>query len=398
LLGRSLDPAALWPQVLRAGIFKVDALSRALAMTTDITASTRRDFLTGRAAGQELMRAGTALADAVVDAGEHRPVPRGYDTIRLETRAMACSWSVILDPGLPQRVMLASDALAIVHELEAQLSVYLPDSEMSRINASAAAAPQFVEPKLFDLLRQCREFAVSTQGAFDPAVRGLVLLWRQCRRAGRVPTQREIDDALAATGMSHVVIEPADGTIAFDRPGVGFDLGAIGKGYAVDRAVDRLDQHGMPSFLIHGGLSSLYARGEHHGQGGWPVGIRDPLFTEERYATLLLRDRGMATSGSNIQYFRYQGRRYGHILDPRTGWPAEGLLSVTVIAPSASAADALSTALYVMGLENALTWCDNHPEIGVILIPPPPQGRRLEPVVRNVPSDVLFFQERTDEG
>jgi thiamine biosynthesis lipoprotein len=367
-------------------------------MESDITASTRRDFLTGRAAGQELMRAGTALADAVVDAGEHRPVPRGYDTIRLETRAMACSWSVILDPGPPQQVMLASDALSIVHELEAQLSVYRPDSELSRINAGAAATPQAVEPKLFDLLQQCRELVDSTQGTFDPAVRNLVLLWRQSRREGHVPTQGDVDSALAVTGMSHIAIEPAERTIAFDRPGVGFDLGAIGKGFAVDRAVDRLDQHGMPSFLLHGGLSSLYARGEHHGQGGWPVGIKDPLFTEERYATLLLRDQGMATSGSNIQYFRCQGRRYGHILDPRTGWPAEGLLSVTVIAPTAAQADALSTALYVMGLENALTWCDNHPEIGVILIPPPPQGRRLEPVVRNVPGDVLFFEERTVDG
>jgi thiamine biosynthesis lipoprotein len=121
------------------------------------------------------------------------------------------------------------------------------------------------------------------------------------------------------------------------------------------------------------------------------VGVKNPLFTDERYATLLLRDQAMATSGSNIQYFRFQGRRYGHILDPRTGWPADELLSVTVLAPTAAEADALSTAFYVLGLEKALEYCDNHPSIGALLVPPPQQGRRLEPVVRNISDDALFL-------
>jgi thiamine biosynthesis lipoprotein len=363
-------------------------------MSIDPSGSTRRDFLTGRVAEKELARAQDALAEAVIDAGEHRPVPQGFDTVRLETRAMACPWSVIMDPGPAQQVMLASDALAIVHDLEAQLSIYRPESELSRINRTAAETPQVVEANLFGLLQQCRELAASTDGAFDPVVESLIHLWRTCRNDGRVPDQREIDVALGSTGMAHILLDETSRTVAFDRPGVGFDLGAIGKGYAVDRAVDQLDAHGLPGFLLHGGLSSLFARGQHYGQPGWPVGIKNPLFTEERYATILLRDRGMSTSGSNIQYFRSQGRRYGHILDPRTGWPAEGLLSVTVIAPTAAEADALSTAFYVMGLENALAWCDNHPAIGAILIPHPPHGRRLEPIVRNIPSEVLYFEER----
>jgi thiamine biosynthesis lipoprotein len=294
--------------------------------------------------------------------------------------------------------MRASDALAIVYSLEAQVSVYRPESELSVLNRTAADGPQPVDPNLFDLLLQCRELSVRTDGTFDAVVRSLILLWRACREAGRIPRQDEIDAALAASGISHVTFDPAELTIAFERPGVGFDLGAIGKGYAVDRAVRQLDEHGVPDFLIHGGLSSLFARGGHHGQPGWPVGIKNPLFTDERYATILLRDQGMATSGSNIQYFRHQGRRYGHILDPRTGWPAERLLSVTVIAPTATEADALSTALYVMGLENAVRWCDNHPGMGALLIPHPTQGRRLEPVVCNVPEEMLFFEEQSEVG
>jgi len=141
----------------------------------------------------------------------------------------------------------------------------------------------------------------------------------------------------------------------------------------------------------------MIARGDHYGQGGWPVGIRNPLFTDRRFATLLLRDGSMSTSGSNIQYFRHAGRRYGHILDPRTGWPAEQVLSVTVLAPNAAEADSLSTAFYVMGLENTLQWCDNHPEIGVLIVPKPVGCRRLEPVVRNIPDDVLFLHPDEDE-
>ncbi len=359
-------------------------------MTAD-DASSRRDFLTGRAAQRQVARAGEAFADAVVDTGEHRPVPEGHDTIRLETRAMACPWSVIMNPGPPRQVMAASDALDLVHALEVQMTVFRDDSELSRINRAAAETAQPVERGLFQLLLECRELSDATGGAFDPTSGPLIALWRRCRHDGRIPTLVEIDAARNAVGMQHVRFNAEECKISFDRPGVSLDLGAIGKGYAIDRTTAHLDSEGIDQFLVHGGFSSLFARGDHYGEGGWPVGIRNPLFTDRRYATVLLRDQGMSTSGSNIQYFRYQGRRYGHILDPRTGWPAEGLLSVTVLAPTAAEADALSTAFYVMGLENALAYCDNHPAVGAVLVPVLGRGRTLEPVVRNVPDDVLFF-------
>jgi thiamine biosynthesis lipoprotein len=153
----------------------------------------------------------------------------------------------------------------------------------------------------------------------------------------------------------------------------------------------------MTDFVVHGGFSSVLARGDHGGQGGWPIGLKNPLFTDERYATLLLRDGALATSGSNIQYFRYQGRRYGHLLDPRTGWPAEALLSVSVLAPTAAEADALSTAFYVMGLEKAVAWCHNRPDIGALLVPAPPAGRDLAPVLCNIPPDILFVAARDND-
>jgi thiamine biosynthesis lipoprotein len=178
--------------------------------------------------------------------------------------------------------------------------------------------------------------------------------------------------------------------VRFPADGFRLDLGAVGKGYAADCAAAELRARGVCDFLIHGGFSSLYAAGEHASQEGWPVGLKNPLFTAETYATVLLRDCGLSTSGSNIQYFRHAGRRYGHILDPRTGWPSEGLLSVTVTAPTAAEADALSTAFYVMGLEKAVAYCHDHPQVGAILIPPPDR-RSLEPIVLNIPEDRVFF-------
>lgn len=352
--------------------------------------SSRREFLTGRALQH-------AAADGLLNA-EGRPEPRAYDTLRLETRAMACAWSVILEPGAHERVMIASDALNLVHELEAQLSVYRDDSVVSRINRLAADQPQSVEPELFHLLRHSRELWQQTDGAFDIAVRPLILLWKQCRAAGRIPTDDEVDTALESTGSPHMILDEARSTIAFDRPGVGLDLGAIGKGYAVDRAAGQIVASGTTDFVLHGGHSSVLAAGQHAGQGGWPIGLRNPLFTDEHYATLLLRDQALATSGSNIQYFRYRGRRYGHLLDPRTGWPADALLSVSVLSKSAAEADALSTAFYVMGLEKAAAWCHNHPEIGAILVPPPQHGRELAPVLCNIPPEILFVATSPQAG
>src|SRR5690606_16494214 len=284
--------------------------------------SNRREFLSGRALQRQAERAGEVLADALVDAGEHRPVPAGHDTVRLETTAMACQWAVVMNPGAARQVMTASDALDIVHQLEEQLTVYRDDSELMRINRQAADGPQPVEAGLFELLLQCRNWCEETGGAFDPTSGPLIALWRDCRAAGGIPSPAEVEQRLKCVGIGQVEFDEQAQSVHFPRPGFAFDLGAVGKGYAIDRAAAHLRREGMEDFLVHGGHSSLYAAGNHAGHAGWPVGIRNPLFTQERYATLLLKDRGMSTSGSNIQYFRHSGRRYAHILDPRTGWPA----------------------------------------------------------------------------
>ncbi len=352
----------------------------------------RRDFLSGKAARERIERAGNRLADEIVGAADQlKAVPVAGDTIRLSTDAMACTFSVIMNPGPSRQVMTASDALDLIHHLEDQLSVYRPHTELSLLNQRAGSEAVEVEPRLFRLLQESVRIAAETGGAFDPTSGPLIALWRRCRDEGTVPTDDQIAAILRQTGWQHVRFNDSSYSIEYQQDGLELNLGGIGKGYALDRAAEHLDSEELSSYLLHGGYSSIFARGQHRELGGWPVGIRNPLFTNTRMATILLRDQALSSSGSSVQHFRHRGKKYGHILDPRTGWPAEGLLSVTVVAPTAALADALSTAFFVMGVEKAREYCDNREGVGALLVPPPRTGRKLDPILCGISEDQLFF-------
>ncbi|MEQ9410216.1 MAG: FAD:protein FMN transferase [Fuerstiella sp.] len=345
---------------------------------------TRRDFLTPGAGDQTAAVGG-------LDARLEPPV--GGSTIRVATRAMACEFSVIMNPGAHEQVTAVGDVLEMIHTIEGWLSVYRPNSEISRVNRLGATEPVRVERPLFELLQTAQRLSDQTDGAFDMAAGAQISLWRRCRAEDRIPSQAERDEAVCHSGARHVRLDDSSNSVSFDIAGLQLDPGAIGKGYALDEAASWLQKldHGPDAFLVHGGHSSLVARGEHHGQPGWPVGIGNPLFTKRRLGTVLLSNSAMSTSGSNIQFFRHQGRRYGHILDPRTASPVDGMLSVTVFAESAAIADALSTAFFVLGVEKAKKCCDNLSGVGAILIPFPERGRLVTPTVIDVPSDLIFW-------
>lgn len=352
----------------------------------------RRDFLTGKALRRQVEHGGELLADELT-AGEQRPQPpRAADTVRLQTRAMACDFAVIMNPDYGDQIPTASAALEEIHALERQMTVYREDSELAEINRTAGEAPVVVERGLFGLLQQAQRLSRETGGAFDPTAGPLICLWRRCRDERRLPTAEELAAARERMGAEHLEFDAAASTVRFLRAGLSLDLGGIGKGFALDVAAERLRDDGLRNFLFHGGHSSLLARGEHTGCDGWPVGIRDPFFPRQTYATLVLRDRGLSTSGSGVQFFRHEGKRYGHILDPRSGMPAEGMLSVTVVAPSAAEADALSTAFFVMGLEKARAYCNNRKEIAAVLFPLPERGRTPAPVLCNIGPETFFVE------
>ena len=338
------------------------------------------------------MKPGGSGDDRCADATD---APVGGSTVRVATRAMACEFSIIMNPGSHEHLSTVGDVLEMVHEIESWLSVYKPNSEISQTNRLAATVPVKLQPALYDLLKTARRLHQQTNGAFDVAAGAQIRLWRACRAEQRIPTTEELKAAVATSGSHHLELDDEASTVTFDIDGLQLDPGAIGKGYALDEAAAWMSQaeDGPQSFLIHGGHSSLVARGQHTGQSGWPVGIGNPLFTKKRLGTVLLRDQAMSTSGSNIQFFRHEGQRYGHILDPRTAMPVEGMLSVTVLADSAAVADALSTAFFVLGVENARVVCDNLPNVGAILIPFPESGKRVTPAVIGVPFDQIFWDK-----
>ncbi len=351
------------------------------------SASTRRDFL-----GRVAPRAGDVAAAAVDDRG----LPVAGGTIRLATRAMACDFAVVMNPGAHPHVQPAGDVLEMVHDIESWLSVYRPDSEISFVNRTAATEGVHIRRPFFELLQRSVELFEQTDGAFDIAAGAQIRLWRQCRAEHRIPTEEEIVAAVEQSGTRHIRLDDETTSVRFEVPGVQLDPGAVGKGYALDEAADWLlkNEGGPESFLLHGGHSSLVARGEHNDLPGWPVGIGNPLFTKQRLGTLMLKDQAMSTSGSNIQFFRHEGKRYGHILDPRTGWPVEGMLSVTVLADSAAVADAVSTAFFVLGVENAVKCCQNLHNVAAVLIPFPRGGKRVRPTVVGIPPDQIFWDEQ----
>lgn len=360
-------------------------------MSEKKTKSNRREFLTGHTFKQAVEQAGGNLADYLSEATEELAAPAGGSTIRLSTRAMATEFAVVMNPGPSQQVMLASDALDLLHELEQLMTVYRSTSEMSRVNSVAAAGPVAVDSRLFEILDQARQICLETEGGFDPSSGPLIALWRECRQQGRIPSQQEIDACLTHTGIDQFEFDHSAHTIRYRSPENELNLGGIGKGFALDVAGQFLTEQELENWLFYGGFSSILAKGTHNQLPGWPVGIKNPLFTNQRLGTILLQNTSMSTSGSSVQHFRHDGKRYGHILDPRTGWPVAELLSVTVIAPNAALADALSTAFYVIGIEKALEYCDNHSNVGTILIPPPSQGRKLSPVIRGIPNEFLFL-------
>jgi thiamine biosynthesis lipoprotein len=296
----------------------------------------------------------------------------GYDLLNASRPAMGSFFEVRLPVATPGAMELASRALDVVDELESQLTIYRDDSEVARLNAQAHLGPVAVEPGLFSLLESAVKLWRATKSAYDVTSGALSLAWGFTKGPRRIPDADVLADARARTGSQHLRLDPVRRTVAFDRPGLVINLGSIGKGYAIDRAAGVVRDHWLPtSALIHGGRSSLYALGSPPDQfgGRWNVAVRNPLDPAMPVGVVRLRNRGMGTSGASFQQFEEGGRTYGHLIDPRSGEPVtDGPLSVTVLAPTAAEADALSTAFYLLGPGAAATYVAEHLEIGVIFL------------------------------
>lgn len=340
----------------------------------------RRDFLTGQSARD-------AITDKLADKDGNLPIESvlndrqtGY-VEEYSKSAMACEFELLFN--LHQYKQSSAAALAafqLIDDLEDQLTVYRDHSDVSQLNRFAARQPMVVEENLFELVRQAIEIHRETGAAFDITSGQLSTLWGFDRRSGAIPDQELINAALANVGSQFIQLDESERAIKIDREGVKINLGGIGKGHALDRVADLITSQGIEDFVIHGGQSSVLARGSSlsavkssSGSSdapdcGWRVGLSHPLLPEVRLCEVVLRDRSLGTSGTGRQGFYSKGIRYGHIIDPRTGWPSSHFLSTTVISPSAALSDALATAFFVMPLEEVQQYCANHTEVAAVCV------------------------------
>ncbi|HEV2667479.1 MAG TPA: FAD:protein FMN transferase [Blastocatellia bacterium] len=298
-----------------------------------------------------------------------RPAPSSGYWQHVSRAAMACRFEVTLPLEDQAGVSTARQALDEVDRLEARLTIFRESSEVSFINREAAASPVCVEQSLFSLLLLCRDLCRETGGAFDITSGPLSRCWGFLRRQGRIPEPDEIEAAKELVGGDKLLFDSESRAVRFARPGVEINLGSIGKGYALDR-IAAVMRRRVRTALLSAGSSSILAIGG--GNNGWTVGVRHPANKERRLAVARLRDAALSTSGGEEQFFEYSGKRYGHIIDPRTGWPADATANVTVIASSptvgAAVTDALATAFYVGGPELAEAYCDAHPGVLVLML------------------------------
>jgi thiamine biosynthesis lipoprotein len=254
-----------------------------------------------------------------------------------------------------------------IDRLESILSHYKPASELSTINREACHRNVTLTPQVFDLLQQSLQLSADTSGAFDITLGRLMKAWGFFENTELLPTPAELQHLLPTTGHKHVLLDTPTQSIRFDRPAIELDLGAIGKGYAVDRVVQLLRDQKIHSALISAGTSTIYALGAPPGTQSWQVSLCHPLDRRKQACTLHLRDLAVSISGTHERSFVLDGKLYTHILNPEDGQPAHHTLMSAAVTPSSTTSDALSTAFFVGGPALARTYLATHRETAAIL-------------------------------
>ena len=270
----------------------------------------------------------------------------------------------------------ADDAQREIRRLEAMFNIYDPDSELSRLNAAAFHHPFRCSEELWEILQQARKYYVLSDGAFDVTVKPLMKLWGFHRRRSAVPAREEIEAAKKLVGLEKVIFNDAARTVRFSVDGIGIDLGGIAKGYALDRARERVLRHGVDSGVLDlgGNLFCLPKPIPGRGRSAYRVGIRNPLDKTRIMTVVPMRDAAIATSGDYERYVVIDGRHYTHIMDAKTGYPASHMLSVSVIAPKGVDSDALSTSVFLKGAVLARKVREENPAIRILIVRRDPEN------------------------
>ena len=260
------------------------------------------------------------------------------------------------DQALASKAAMA--AFTRVERLEQILSDFREDSEVRRLCREGAGRPLPVSPELYFLLDKSLEFSRLTGGAFDVTIGPVTRLWRESRRAGEPPDPGELARARELTGYQNVILDRDKQAVHLLLAGMRLDFGAIAKGYAADEALRILGAHGIRRALVDAG-GDISLGDPPPGETGWRVAVRTGDAAPATNASLMLRNQAVATSGDAYQFFQKGGVRYSHIIEPAGGAAVKNSPSVTAIAPDGATADALATALSILGVEDGLRLADS---------------------------------------
>jgi FAD:protein FMN transferase len=278
--------------------------------------------------------------------------PQGALTQRVEANidAMGSTYSVVVYGSDEARLRAGvEDASEEARRLDQLLSNYIPASEWSQVNQEASSKPVRISTELFQLLAACVEYSRESDGAFDITVGPLMKVWGFYKGSGHLPHRAEVRGAMAHVGYQNILLDAKNNTVRFAKEGVEMDPGGIGKGYAVDKMVEVLKQDGITSALVSASGSSIYAIGAPPNEAGWKIKIRDPKDASKTVAEVMLRDNSLSTSGNYEKFFFAEGKMYSHIMDPRTGYPSEGMLAVSVVSPKTIDSEAWCKPYYIRG-------------------------------------------------
>lgn len=260
-----------------------------------------------------------------------------------------------------------SQAFDEMARVEALMSRYIPDSEISRLNRGAGGESLKVSRDTLEVIQRAVYWAERTGGAFDITIGPAANLWDWDEENQEVPSPGQLKDALKLVSYKNIQIE--GGEIKLAQKGMSLQLGAIAKGYAVDRAIESLKASGIQNAMVNAG-GDLRTLGRREKDRLWKIGLQHPRNPQAIVASFALENRAVATSGDYQKYFVRDGVRYHHILNPDTGRPAEGVVSATVIAETAMDADALATAVFVLGPEKGIEWIESLAETEAMILAP----------------------------
>jgi thiamine biosynthesis lipoprotein len=282
------------------------------------------------------------------------PLAVSAATVRDERKAMGTRFEITAVHADAKRAQEAIDAAyAEIERIEADISEWRETSTVSEVNRKAGVEPVAVSQELFNLTRRSIRVSKLTDGAFDISFHTVGRFWDFKKHSSPIPDPEAIRRAMADIGYQHIILDEEKRTVYLDRAGTRIGFGGIGQGYGANRAVFVLKEHGVAAGVVNAS-GDIIAFGKQEDGRPWRIGIANPLDRDKVFAYLDVAEQAVVTSGDYENYVEFKGRRYSHIIDPRTGYPVTETRSVTIVCPDAEIADALATGVSVLGVDAGL--------------------------------------------